>query len=200
MSQENLCQDLVTAIRRAAGGDVEAFEDLYDRTSVWLLARVRRITGEMLAEDVLTEVYLQIWRDLATFDPARGNPLSWMASIARSRALDLLRREHARPSGHSDPIQDHLTFSEMAHDDGPEQQVSHRQQCLALKRTIGRLLSTKERMVIGLAFYRECTHTEIAAMTGLPLGTVKTLLHRSQQKLRDELIPALPARAVHAQA
>ena len=175
-------------ITKAASGDGRAFETLYVATASWLLARVRRTVGAHLAEDVLTEVYLQIWRSLGDFDPLRGDPQSWLATMARSRALDRLRHELSRPGGVK--WVDYAAAGDvLAHDDGPQQRCEQQQAASELRSTMGQLLSRRERLVLGLAYWRDHSHSEIAALTGLPIGTVKTLLIRSQRKLRERLNP-----------
>lgn len=167
----------------AARGDIEAFEAFYNATARWMLMRVRRIVGDSLAEDVLSDVYLQVWRRLGSFDAERGQPLAWLMTIARSRALDRLRTERRSHGG--------LSFApactdevEQGHTDGPEELLARSRTRDSLHACIA-ALSAKERVVLGLAYFRECTQAEIAVLTGLPLGTVKSLLGRSQQKLRQ---------------
>ena len=171
-------------IAAAARGDIAAFEALYDTTAQWLLGRVRRITGEAHAEDVLSEVYLQVWRGLAGYDVSRGQPLAWLVTIARSRALDKLRSERRSHGGQLDAPAD--TPYEEGHDIGPEQLRAMAERDSLLQRSIG-ALSRKEQLIMRMAFFRECTQTEIAAITGIPLGSVKTLMTRAQQKLRSSL-------------
>lgn len=182
-------EQLRRLIARAAVGDARAFEALYAATAPWLLARVQRTVGVTLAEDVLTEVYLQVWRSLDTFDPLRGDPQSWLATVARSRSLDRLRHERARPGGvHWIAYADAGDL--LSHDDGPQQRCEQQQVATQLRLCMARLLSGRERLVLGLAYWRDHSHSEIAVLTGLPIGTVKTLLNRSQQKLRERLNPA----------
>ena len=175
-------------ISAAARGDLRAFEALYDTTAGWLLSRVRRIAGDSLAEDVLAEVYLQVWRSLATYDESRGQPLAWLATIARSRALDCLRIERRSHGGLADAPAPPDT--EESHDDGPEELLAIAERDSLLKMSMGSL-SAKEQLVLGMAFFRDCSQSEIALLTGMPLGTVKTLMTRSQQKLRVSLGPAV---------
>ena len=172
-------------IAAAARGDVSAFEALYDTTASWLLGRVRRITGESHAEDVLSEVYLQVWRSLSGYDDSRGQPLAWLATIARSRALDRLRCERRSHGGQLDAPA-HPNEQEDSHDIGPEQLLAIAERDRLLQRSMG-ALSPKEQLVLGMAYFRDCTQMEIASLTGLPLGSVKTLMTRSQQKLRSTL-------------
>lgn len=174
-------QSLKALIRAAAGGDIRAFEMLYKNTAGWLLARVRRIVGEGHAEDVLAEVFLQVWRSLPIYEEARGEPLAWLATIARSRALDRVRTEMRSHGGRLEaPASPDF---EESHDGGPEQLLAVAERDRLLRVSMG-ALSPKERLVLGMAYFRDCTQNEIAALTGLPLGSVKTLMTRSQQKLR----------------
>lgn len=172
---------LKVMIVAAARGDVHAFEALYDSTAGWLLSRVRRIAGDAHAEDVLAETYLQVWRSLAVYDDSRGQPLAWLATIGRSRALDKVRAERRAHGGQVDAPQCHDT--EESHDLGPEELLAIAERDSLIKLSLG-ALSAKEQLVLGMAYFRDCTQSEIAVLTGIPLGTVKTLITRSQQKLR----------------
>ncbi len=168
-------------IRAAAHGDIAAFETLYTSTAKWLLGRVRRIVGDGHAEDVLSEVFLQVWRSLPVYEESRGEPLAWLATIARSRALDRVRTEVRSHGGRLDAVASQEV--EESHDAGPEQLLAVAERDRLLKVSMG-ALSPKEQLVLGMAYFRDCTQNEIAALTGLPLGSVKTLMTRSQQKLR----------------
>lgn len=184
----------------AARGDVAAFEALYNATARWMLVRVRRIVGPSLAEDVLSDVYLQVWRRLDSFDAERGEPLAWLMAIARSRALDRLRSERTSHGG--------AAFAsagggavEQSHSDGPEELLALAQSWASLHACLSRL-SAKEQAVLAFAYFQDYTHAEIAALTGIPLGSVKTLITRSQQKLRKALGlgPAAPRTKVRQRA
>jgi RNA polymerase sigma-70 factor (ECF subfamily) len=90
--------ELGNLLASVASGDRAAFEELYHVTSRRLFPIVRRIVGEReLAEDVLQEIYLTIWRKAGQYDRRRGSPFSWIAAIARNRAIDRLRRDSCRP-------------------------------------------------------------------------------------------------------
>jgi RNA polymerase sigma-70 factor (ECF subfamily) len=145
---------------------------------------VRRITGDFHAEDVLSEVYLQVWRSLAVYDASRGQPLAWLATIARSRALDKLRSELRSHGGL--PEAPASQEEEGSHDIGPEQLLAIAERDRLLQRSMG-ALSPKEQLVLGMAYFRDCSQVEIASLTGLPLGSVKTLMTRSQHKLRSSM-------------
>ncbi len=184
---------LKVMITAAARGDVPAFEALYDSTAKWLLGRIRRITGDVHAEDVLAEVYLQVWRSLAVYDDSRGQPLAWLATIARSRALDRLRTERRCHGGQLEAPSD--PEDEASHDVGPEELLAIAERDCLLKLSLG-ALSAKEQLVLGMAYFRDCSQTEIATLTGMPLGSVKTLMTRSQRKLRLSIGAALAGRGV----
>lgn len=191
LEDEDAADALNLTLRRliaaAAGGDRQAFEDFYNGTARWLLARVRRIAGDAYAEDVLAEVYLQVWRSLPLYQEARGQPLAWLATIARSRALDRLRSERRAHGGQLDAPSE--PDAEESHELGPEQLLAVAERDRLLKVSMG-ALSPKEQLVLGMAYFRDCTQTEIAALTGMPLGSVKTLMTRSQQKLRVTIAAA----------
>ncbi|MEO5670846.1 MAG: RNA polymerase sigma factor [Ramlibacter sp.] len=183
-------QLLLQAIRQAAQGDMLAFENLYNLTSHFMLARVRRLVGDSLAEDVLADVYLQAWRQLATFDAERGEPLAWLTTIGRSRALDCLRRERTCHGGSVHAPAEPAV--EASHREGPAELLDLAQSQAAVCSGMAKL-SAKERLVIGMAYFADYTQSEISATTGLPLGSVKSLMTRSQQKLRAALLPTSPS-------
>jgi RNA polymerase sigma-70 factor (ECF subfamily) len=181
-------------ISAAARGDAKAFEALYNSTAGWLLSRVRRIIGDAHAEDVLAQVYLQVWLSLPSFDASRGQPLAWLATIGRSRALDKLRTERRAHGGQLDaPCGE---TAEECHDLGPEELLSIAQRRSLLKLSIG-ALSCKEQLVLRMAYFLDCSQSEIAVLTGMPLGTVKTLITRSQHKLRSAMAAESKGDAVH---
>jgi RNA polymerase sigma-70 factor, ECF subfamily len=173
-----------------ASGDAHAFEAFYNCSLRYALAVVRRIVGDNHADDVLADAYFQAWRDASHYDSSRGSPLAWFLTIARSRALDRLRAEQLRHGGLTGAPQD----CEQDHADpapGPDILLEHTQASSQLHGLLTQL-SANERWVLGLAYYRELSHGDIARETGLALGTVKSLLHRAQQKLRAALQAAAP--------
>ncbi|MES3001047.1 MAG: sigma-70 family RNA polymerase sigma factor [Pseudomonadota bacterium] len=170
---------LSSLIARCRTGDVRAFEELYVATVRWMLARIRRMVDDGQAEDVLAEVYIQVWKSLDSYDERRAPPASWLAMIARSRALDHLRREkHRRGEEPAGELPDEARM-----DDGPEQMLSRSQDAKMVQLSLA-TLDEDERLVLGLAYFHDCTQPQISSMTGMPLGTVKSLVYRAQQKLR----------------
>lgn len=179
---------LVELIACAKQGNLEAFADLYRSTARWLLSQVRRYVDDGQAEDVLAEVYVQVWQGLARFDETRAPPAVWLAVIARSRALDHLRREksHGR-AGAWLALQ--AAPAEEVERDGPEELLARAQQHRLVQLSLAVApLNPEERLVLGLAYYRDSTSQEISLLTGLPLYRVRAVLNRAQDKLRQQLL------------
>jgi RNA polymerase sigma-70 factor (ECF subfamily) len=170
----------------AAGGDALAFESFYSATVRFAMPLVRRIAGDAHAEDVLSDCYFQAWRNAAQFDAGRGSALAWLLTMARSRALDRLRQEKLRHGSLAGAPPFDPDSDEPHPDPGPEQLLESVQASSQLHAALSQL-SADERWVLGLAFFRDHSHSEIAAFTGLPLGTVKSLITRAQHKLRELL-------------
>jgi RNA polymerase sigma-70 factor (ECF subfamily) len=181
-------------IARAAGGEVAAFEALYEATAGSLLGIVRRLVVDGQAEDILAEAYVQIWRSLQAYDPGRSAPMVWMAVIARSRALDHLRRERSREA-----MRQRTGAGEAAATvEGPEHLLSQAQQARLVRLSVMNLDST-ERLLVGLAYFRDCSYPEMARLTGLPVQSVRSCMASAQQKMRAQFLQP-PVRAVVAAA
>lgn len=178
--------EICRLIGLAGAGDMAAFQRLYEATAPRLLRLVRTIVGPDHAEDVMTDVYLQAWRSLPSYDARRGEPMAWLVAMARSRALDLLRREKVRTSPPGIEFEPQFGAS-------PEDDLLLQEQQAQLHTALRTVLSPKERMVLALAYFRDCTQHEIATLTGWPVGSVKSLMRRAQAKVRAHLMPAAPA-------
>jgi RNA polymerase sigma-70 factor (ECF subfamily) len=167
---------LVTAIR---SGDQGAMAALYDRFSsiVYAVAlRVLQDTGA--AEDVLQDIFMQLWRNPGAFDSSRGNMAAWLAVIARNRAIDALRKR--RPQ---DDIEDVIVSVET-------DLASETDRSRAMAKVRGALqgMPSPQRSALEMAYFEGLTHTEIAEKTGEPLGTVKTRIRTGLLSLRKILI------------
>jgi RNA polymerase sigma-70 factor (ECF subfamily) len=163
---------LVTAIR---SGDQSAMGALYDRYSsiVYAVAlRVLQDTGA--AEDVLQEIFMQLWRNPGSFDSSRGNMAAWLAVIARNRAIDSLRRR--RPE---DDIENVVVSVE------PDL-ATETDRSRAMDKVRGALeqMPAAQRKTLEMAYFEGLTHTEIAKKTGEPLGTIKTRIRTGLLTLR----------------
>lgn len=179
-------QRLALWLTQAAGGDALAFERFYDATVAYAQTLARRLLLEADIDDVLAETYFQCWREAARFDATRGSAVTWLLTRVRSRAIDLRRhQQHEATQAAAGGESDEATLAGLAGQlPGPDE-------LLALAQAGSRLyialaaLSPQERWVLGLAYFRELSHAATAQATGLPLGTVKSLLLRAQQKLRS---------------
>lgn len=172
------CDQLL--IERVAGGDRQAFAALYDRYAPRLLGLIVRILGiQGDAEDVLQETFLQVWRTAERFDSGRAPADVWLLLLARSRALDRLRRRV--------PVAE-AAIEQLSSDD-PTAEVA-RQEDARLAREAVRRLPLEQRMVVELAFFHGLTHEEIAARLNTPLGTVKTRIRLGLNRLRACMAPS----------
>ena len=174
-------------MRRVAARDEQAFAQLYDRYAAICLGFMLRILHNRAeAEDVLQEVYLQIWQQASNFDAARGRAITWILTIARSRALDRLRKIAVRDR----------TATAATHEQSMRVANTTIDDCLNLENAeivhaalAG--IAEKQRQLLILAYYEGLTQTQIAERLGEPLGTVKTRMRNGLLKLHDLLADKL---------
>jgi len=174
-------QELVEAIARVSRQDRAAFELVYAATSAKLYGIIIHILGRRdVADDVLQEVYIRVWQRASEFDPGRASPITWLATIARNRALDEIKRKAMR-SLDDCPEVFHLASSDSPLDDYEQDEARRRlQSCLDL-------LGPEKKDVVLQAYYYGMTRKEIAMRIGRPVSTVKTLLRRSLAELKGYL-------------
>jgi RNA polymerase sigma-70 factor, ECF subfamily len=172
-------------LSRVAKGDLDAFGQLYDQSSVLLFTLAYRILGNRdEAAQLLQEVYLEVWRKVARYDVGRGTPVAWLVTLTRSRAIERVRSGTSPGSpGGIEPIR-HPRTSEAEHhvpiaadtkEDGELQ--------LAVSKAVAELPAA-QREAVEMAYYHGLSHTEIAAKLHQPLGTVKTRIKLAMVKLR----------------
>jgi RNA polymerase sigma-70 factor (ECF subfamily) len=172
-------------VRRIASGDQAAMAELYDQTSQMVYGLAVRILGDAAAaEDVMVEVYAQLWRQAIGYDALRGSPSAWLLTMTRSRAIDM-RRARGRDRA-TEPLE---AAGEVATDSPSPEAVSvaaerHRFVQAALAQ-----LSDELRQLIDLAYFGGLSHSEIAARLNQPLGTVKTRIRSAMSQLRALLTP-----------
>ncbi len=170
-------------LARCALNDHGAFERLYQHTSPQLFGLVLRIVREeQLARDVLQDGYVKIWNNAGDYRPEKGSPVTWMGSIMRNRAIDLLRRRRSNPVVAVEQDEIGAFADERALP--PDLAVAGDQNRSALLACMDQLTES-QKQAIGLAYYRGLTHEELAQHLDTPLGTVKSWLRRGLLKLRD---------------
>lgn len=167
-------------IARLVGGEAAAVGEFFDRyagLAYGLALRILRDPTE--AEDVVQEVFVQAWRQASRYDPGRGSPEAWVCTMARTRALDQLRRRAARRE-------------EPAEADQPAAaRPAATVEALAVRKALDGL-SVEQRRALELAYYEGLTQSEIARRLGEPLGTIKTRIRTAMMRLRETLAGAQP--------
>ncbi len=175
--------DLGGLLRLAARGDQEAFAALYDATSsrVYGLA-LRVVRDPAQAEEVVQEAFLDVWRTSSRFDPDRGSALSWLMTICHRKAVDRVRSAEA--SSRRD-----TTYEQRNHTVDHDVTADAAEASLEAKRVRGALQSLTEvqREAIELAYFGGYTHTEVAGILELPVGTAKTRIRDGLIRLRDTM-------------
>jgi RNA polymerase sigma-70 factor (ECF subfamily) len=172
----------INLLHAIARRDEAALTSLYDRYRLILFGLLVRILGSREeAEDVLQEVFIQVWRRAADFDERRGKPFTWLVTLARSRAIDRLRQLSARerlavasaqeaPGEASDAVQD-----------------AYRSEQKEIVAAALDQIPAEQRQSLMLAYFEGLTQSEIAARLGAPLGTIKTRMRSGMIKLRELL-------------
>ena len=173
----------VDLIRQVANQDRDAFSQLYDRfySLVFTLA-MRMLRARSDAEDLLQEVFVQVWRQAQSYSAQRGSPEAWIINIARSRAIDKIRS--IRRMEKSFVLTDDPARAESS--DNVESSAADSEARMAMNSALANLPDT-QRKVLELAYFDGLTQTEIANRLAEPLGTVKTRMRSGIQRLRDML-------------
>ena len=187
--------ELSKLLARAGVGDRAAFAALYEATSSHLLGVVLRIQRDRAqAEDILQEVYVNVWRAAQSFDAAQSQPLTWLSSIARNRAIDSLRRTQTQPQFKSTITsieEDNDVYDTVADEaPGPLDLLSRASDARALSSCM-QVLSAQQRQSVALAFFDGLSHAEVAAQMRQPLGTVKSWVRRALMSLKSCLESAV---------
>ena len=171
---------LVDALIRTGAEDRAAFREVYKLTSAKLFGICLRICGDrQAAEDVLHDVYLTIWKRAGAFDPGRASPISWLATIARNRAIDWQRAQgtrRAQPIDAALPLPDPAPLASDTMLAADEEHRLHG--CLET-------LEERQRAAIRTAFFDGVTYAELAERLGVPLGTMKSWVRRGLARLKE---------------
>jgi RNA polymerase sigma-70 factor, ECF subfamily len=164
--------ELLSAIR---SGDESAMAELYDRySSVVYSVALRVLSDTAAAEDILQEVFMQLWRNPGRFDASRGALAPWLAVISRNRAIDMLRKRHTETD-----------IDDVVLSIAPDMAgAAERSRAMEKVRTVLGAMPATQRSTLEMAYFEGLTHTEIAEKTGEPLGTVKTRIRAGLMTLR----------------
>ena len=170
-------------LHAAARHDRAAFHSLYEATSPRLYGLALRILGRReLAEEVVQESFVAIWHHAGEYDSALSAPMTWMTTIVRNRAFDLLRRTRHEAAGDAGIRDDQAHEAMGALSLTPADMVQMSGEAQALADCMG-ALEEKHRQVVGMAFFHDLSHSDVAQKLTLPLGTVKTWIRRSLARL-----------------
>ena len=173
-------------IVRIRAGDRRAVDELYELFGRQAFALARRILlDDGLAEDVVQEVFLSVWRNPGAFDAARAGVSSWLLAMVHHKSVDAVRREegHRRRNRRAE---DDMALSEPTATRDAEEQAVDRVVSDQVRAALGEL-PAPQREALALAYYGGYTQREVAALTGVPLGTVKTRMLSGMRKLRTQL-------------
>jgi len=172
----------VRLLARIAQGDREAFGRFYDAFAGLALGLIRRILRDPAAsEEVLQEVFWQIWQETARYDPQRGSPEAWLIMRAKTRAIDRLRAMRRREKTFVAPMDEAVAGAPDYPTENPADMAERR----GLVRSALDGLPEPQRRVVELAFFEGLTQSEIASRLGEPLGTVKTRARLALERLRS---------------
>lgn len=184
MSHATTDPDLLIRLLAATGsGDQRAFAQLYSACSSHLYALLLRILQRRdWADEALQDCFLRIWQKADTYVPEKGAPLTWLMTVARYRALDLLRMKRPEVEMPEEGEEAPMTFADVAQ--SPEDRAVEREGLGQLDECMKGLQDEQKRSVL-LAYYEGYTHQELAAAMDAPLGTVKSWVRRGLARLRE---------------
>jgi RNA polymerase sigma-70 factor (ECF subfamily) len=174
-------EDLMQLVQR---GDARAFELVYDRHSGAAFSLAYRMVGRgNVAEDVVQEAFLSIWRSGARYERARGSVRTWVLGIVHHRAIDQLRRSsvHDKRRASDEGLEERLESGERT-----DAEVARREEAASIRSAMDTLPADQSH-VIELAYFGGFTHTEIAGILEAPVGTVKGRMRLGLEKLRNQL-------------
>jgi len=169
--------------------DAEAFEVLYDRHGGAAFSLAYRIVGDRAAaEEVTQEAFISVWRSGARFDAARGSVRSWLLSVVRNRAIDFLRSRAGKAPKLT--FDDDAVLEARPAEERTEEEALQRETAAEVRGALGKLPGEQSK-VIELAYFGGFSHSEIARILGLPMGTVKGRMRLGLEKIRGELAEGL---------
>lgn len=180
----NSSQQLKTLLALTARQDATAFRALYEAVAPKLYGFLLRILNKReLAEEALQESFVSIWHNASGYQPQLAAPMTWMTTIVRNKAFDLLRRQDDNVEMDAESFNKEVMEALESPDRGPGQVLQLSQDATALARCF-RTLEGLQKQAIVLAYYHDASHSDIASQLTLPIGTVKTWIRRGLERLR----------------
>jgi RNA polymerase sigma-70 factor (ECF subfamily) len=174
----------VALVRSMAAGDQLALRELYARTHrIVFTLIVRTVQNKETAEELTLDVFHDVWRRAAAYDPANGTVVGWIMNQARSRAIDRVRFDQRKKRVNAHPEEPIVEPSVS----GPHETLDSNEQAHAVRAAV-LALGADERAAIETAFFAECTYAEAASRLNQPVGTVKTRIRSGLTKLREALV------------
>jgi RNA polymerase sigma-70 factor, ECF subfamily len=168
--------DLLSAVAR---GDERAYDMVYDLTSGWVLGIARKVIRDpSLAEEVMQEVLLDVWRLASRFDPSKGSGQSWVMTLAHRRAVDRVRSERSHATRELRAAAADIDYDDVTEAVEASLEAERVQRCLSS-------LTRLQRECVNMAYYGGYTYAEVAELLGVPAGTVKTRMRDGLIRLRD---------------
>ena len=181
------CQKADGRTPQAGAAATAAISELYDRYGRLVFSLALQIVGDSrVAEEVTQDVFVQVWNKADTFRPESGKVITWLASVARYRAIDVFRSQNVRPEGHQVSLEDGFSFEEDREAD-VEPAVDRLIERQRVRHALQQLPSD-QRKALALAYFKGLTQQEISEALNEPLGTVKTRIRLAMQKLRQILV------------
>jgi RNA polymerase sigma-70 factor (ECF subfamily) len=183
-------QSEIELLRQVGQGDRRSFEQLYERFSGVLFSiAYRMLNSQEAAEDVLQDVFVQIWKKAPLFDPTRGRPMTWAVTLTRNKAIDLIRSAQRRSGLHDTMLREKRVLRYF--DDRSSFDAVASDEMSKLVRAAIEKLSKEQRVAIELAFVASMTQAEIAEYLDQPLGTIKARIRLGMLALREMIEPHL---------
>lgn len=191
--QESNCEVISDLLQKVAKKDSFALDTLYDLTSPQIYGLIHYLVKDpLLAEEILSDTYLCVWRNANSYDKDRGKPITWLLILARSRAFDRLRSyKEAKIRNNIVSLTDNITATNLVDDiPSPEKTFFDKERQKTVQYALEKL-PDEQRQVIELAYYSGFSHREIAEETKQPVGTVKTRIRIGTGKLKELLKPLI---------
>jgi RNA polymerase sigma-70 factor (ECF subfamily) len=184
INDETLLRIIAFSDRSVAGDAISALYDRYNRLVYSLAYHIVKDGG--IAEEIIQDVFTRVWEKAETYRPEQAKVSTWISSITRYRAIDVLRKQSVRPELKSITWDD-VPLSEIPHSDSHEGQLESISMREEVSSAISQL-SIEQRQALNLAYFHGLTHREISEFLDEPLGTVKTRIRSGMKKLRQIII------------